>query len=1094
MRPRQGDTQISNYRMSSPQHDGDTIASEEVEEDSIGKQLKDINGNNVSGDLDCCEVRKSSIPGAGLGLFATKVIYPGQRITKYSGRPISHAEAEASNSSYILHVNSKLCLDATGTGHMVGRYANEGAISGRVNNARFGAQQVCYTCKRTGRLWSPIIATRKILPDEEIFAPYGEGVIWKNLPSRGDGDERSGDEGHEGSENSEHRDRDADTERREDEKGDESTEPEVKDDENDEDWTPCSDQAGTQPIKDIPLVHEALEREWSKSKLDPSERDAVENESHKAYAARWYEALCTSIKNAADKVLPKRKGTHVPERLTSERTKRLMEKRTRMNRKNSSRAQFRRMQKKIKESCLKDYVDWVESCVGEIEEANDYGDVRRIYHLVNKITRKPKPPPTNLTKNENGEPIQSPQAVVSTWERFLRGKFQAAEAEAGRPPLEPLPTTRTEEDDLTRSEFENAINRLKKSKATGPDEIPIEVYKKCPKLKEELFQFIKYVWDKEAIPENLGVANFVMLYKNKGSSDDPTKYRCIGLLNHGYKILAQIILARLLKCSDAFLKDWQAGFRAKRGCRDNAMILRTICQRMLSLGKKIAITFIDYSAAFDTVSHKFLDEALKEARAPVKIRAMFRAVYQSATAFTTTPGTGGEDIHSGKFPINRGVLQGDVTSPLYFILALELIMRKYDARQDKGVPFMEIMLHTLGYADDVALMEEGDESGITRLSERVSEISKGSKKDADMSVNVPKTKSLHVCQQDEVSETTPEEAKKLCRFKCPHLNCNHSFLTRRGMQIHASRCVWKEEYEVEMIVDHRGPVTSRSYCIKWKGYPASENSWVPRSNLHPQAIEEYEKKVGAYVYDWKFRCPTCNLPCSSERGISIHMGRMHKQEKPQEFKGRLVDRAVQVKKLEKQQEERRQITCEGHQLDNVFRFCYLGTIFAADGSQQYDVDSRIAMAMARCGRLRPIFDSKIITQKLKLRLYEAAVCSLMTYGCETWLIDEKTRKRINGANSVMLARITGNPIPYEARPATTSLDLIRRIRMRRHRWVGHILRLGPGSIVFQALRDQSQMNMEGNLLMDVPPHSSITDLARQAKDRARWRELTHAIR
>ena len=130
-----------------------------------------------------------------------------------------------------------------------------------------------------------------------------------------------------------------------------------------------------------------------------------------------------------------------------------------------------------------------------------------------------------------------------------------------------------------------------------------------------------------------------------------------------------------------------------------------------------------------------------------------------------------------------------------------------------------------------------------------------------------------------------------------------------------------------------------------------------------------------------------------------------------------MDKAVQIKKLEKQQDKRRKITCEDQQLSNVFRFCYLGTIFAADGSQQYDVDSRIAMAMARCGRLRPIFDSEIITQKLKLRLYEAAVCSLMTYGCETWLIDEKTRKRINGANSVMLARITGNPIPYEARPA-----------------------------------------------------------------------------
>ena len=183
MRPRQDDTHITSSRTSSHQHIGDANASDTEEEDSLRKQLKDINSNNVSGDLDCCEVRKSSIPGAGLGLFAIKVINPGQRITKYSGRPISHAEAEASNSSYILHVNSKMCLDATGSGHMVGRFTNEGAISGRVNNARFGAQQVCYTCKRTGRQWSPIIATRKILPDEEIFAPYGEGACGMEEPA-----------------------------------------------------------------------------------------------------------------------------------------------------------------------------------------------------------------------------------------------------------------------------------------------------------------------------------------------------------------------------------------------------------------------------------------------------------------------------------------------------------------------------------------------------------------------------------------------------------------------------------------------------------------------------------------------------------------------------------------------------------------------------------------------------------------------------------------------------------------------------------------------------------------------------------------------
>lgn len=353
---------------------------------------------------------------------------------------------------------------------------------------------------------------------------------------------------------------------------------------------------------------------------------------------------------------------------------------------------------------------------------------------------------------------------------------------------------------------------------------------------------------------------------------------------------------------------------------------------------------------------------------------------------------------------------------------------------------------------------------------------------------------LHVRQQEKISKTTVSEAKRLCKFKCPHLNCDHTFLTKRGMMIHAGTCQWKDEYEIERVLNHRGPITNRSYLVKWKGYSDDENSWVSRLNLHHQIIKEYELKSGAYVQDWKFRCPKCDLPCASERGIKIHLSRSHRQEKPQEFQGRLVDKAVQVKKLEIQQEERPKVTCEGQPLDNIFRFKYLGTIFAANASQQFDIDSRIAMAMARCGRLRSIFDSDFITLNLKLRLYEAAVCSLLTYGCETWVIDEKTRKRINGANSVMLARITGKPIPQEARPATSSLNLIRRIKMRRHRWLGHILRLGPSSIVYQAIMIQDKMQLEGNLLMDAPPYTNIEDLARQAKDRARWRELTHAIR
>ena len=180
------------------------------------------------------------------------------------------------------------------------------------------------------------------------------------------------------------------------------------------------------------------------------------------------------------------------------------------------------------------------------------------------------------------------------------------------------------------------------------------------------------------------------------------------------------------------------------------------------------------------------------------------------------------------------------------------------------------------------------------------------------------------------------------------------------------------------------------------------------------------------------------------------------------------------------------VCCEGKNLENLFRFKYLGTIFAADGLQLYDIKQRIAKAMTRCGQLRHIFAAKALSLRLKIRLYEAAVCSLLTYGCETWSLCDKTMRCLNGANSRMLTHITGKPVRAEARPQTTSLNLVRQIRIRRYRWLGHILRTSPHRLIHQALQCQAVMDAPDNLLMDAPPYTSPLDLRRQAADRATW--------
>ena len=151
------------------------------------------------------------------------------------------------------------------------------------------------------------------------------------------------------------------------------------------------------------------------------------------------------------------------------------------------------------------------------------------------------------------------------------------------------------------------------------------------------------------------------------------------------------------------------------------------------------------------------------------------------------------------------------------------------------------------------------------------------------------------------------------------------------------------------------------------------------------------------------------------------------------------------------------------------------------------------MTFSRCGALRHMFDSKNLSLGLKLRLYEASVCSLLTYGCETWDLDEVTCKQINGANSVMLARITGCSFPSEARPGTTHLDLVRKIRIRRHKWLGHILRGNPTRLIAQAVDEQRALQVKGGLLMDAPPHSNLDELKTLAADRAAWADLQKDI-
>ena len=92
-------------------------------------------------------------------------------------------------------------------------------------------------------------------------------------------------------------------------------------------------------------------------------------------------------------------------------------------------------------------------------------------------------------------------------------------------------------------------------KVVGPHRVPIEAYKHCPALREKLFELLSRIWDEEAVPTNFAAAaKFKMIYKNKGSTNDPKNIE-IGLLNYKYKVLSCVLLNHMLDSSEDFLQD-----------------------------------------------------------------------------------------------------------------------------------------------------------------------------------------------------------------------------------------------------------------------------------------------------------------------------------------------------------------------------------------------------------------------------------------------------------------------------------------------------------------------------------------------------------
>ncbi len=116
------------------------------------------------------EIKKSTIPGAGKGLFTKKMIPKGARIVEYKGRittwnNVDHREGL---NAYIYYVNKNHVIDASFRKNELARYANDAVgfkkINSHVNNCKYVEDNL--------RVF--IESKREIPANTELFVRYGK--------------------------------------------------------------------------------------------------------------------------------------------------------------------------------------------------------------------------------------------------------------------------------------------------------------------------------------------------------------------------------------------------------------------------------------------------------------------------------------------------------------------------------------------------------------------------------------------------------------------------------------------------------------------------------------------------------------------------------------------------------------------------------------------------------------------------------------------------------------------------------------------------------------------------------------------------------
>ena len=108
-----------------------------------------------------------------------------------------------------------------------------------------------------------------------------------------------------------------------------------------------------------------------------------------------------------------------------------------------------------------------------------------------------------------------------------------------------------------------------------------------------------------------------------------SNYRDASLLNTAYKILSNILFARISPFAENITGNYQCGFRKNKSTKTQIFTLRQILEKTKDFGIETHHLFIDFRSAYDTTKREQLYNAMSELNIPNKLIRLTRMTMEN---------------------------------------------------------------------------------------------------------------------------------------------------------------------------------------------------------------------------------------------------------------------------------------------------------------------------------------------------------------------------------------------------------------------------------------------------------------------------------